>query len=155
MYTDKQCNLLSAYGGFINQWPWDQYATLTFGRQMSEARCLHHWDDFIDSLGRLTHGRVGWVRADEKRWSGYASPAIPLHFHSLLKYQNVPAPEAVAALWKSKAGDALVEPYCSGGSGGGAAWYIAKMFPCEDTMYDIGGLEHFAPVPKSQRALVQ
>jgi hypothetical protein len=30
----------------------------------------------------------------------------------------------VAALWKSKAGDAQVEVY---GSGGGAAWYLAKI----------------------------
>jgi len=47
----------------------------------------------------------------------------------------------VAAVWKSRAGDAKVEVY---GSGGGAAWYIAKMFPYEDTKYDMGGLEHFA-----------
>lgn len=64
-----------------------------------------------------------------------------MHFHALLKYQNVPAPEAVAALWKSRAGDAKVEV---NGSGGGAAWYVAKMFPYEDTRYDLGGLEHFA-----------
>jgi len=152
MYSTQQSNLVSAYGDFFHQWPWDHYATLTFGRQMSEARCLHHWDDFIDSLGRLMHGRVAWVRADEKRWSGYASPAIPLHFHSLLKYQNVPASEAVSALWKSKAGDAKVEAYASGG---GPAWYIAKMFPYEDTRYDMGGLEHFARSSESGRQLVQ
>jgi hypothetical protein len=84
---------------------------------------------------------VGWVRADEQRWSGYGRPEIPLHYHALLKYQNVPAPEAVAAVWKSRAGDAKVEVY---GSGGGAAYYIAKMFPYADTKYDLGGLEHFA-----------
>ena len=92
--------------------------------QLSEARCIHLWEDFIDTIGRLTHGRVGWVRADEQRWSGCGAPEIPLHFHSLLKYQHVPAPEAVEAIWKSKAGDAQVEPY---GSGGGAA-----LLPCED-----------------------
>jgi hypothetical protein len=59
-----------------------------------------------------------------------------LHYHALLKYQSVPAPEAVEALWKSNAGDAQVEVY---GSGGGAAWYLAKMFPYEDTHYDLGG----------------
>ena len=55
--------------------------------------------------------RQGWVRVDEQRWSGYGKPEIPLHFHALLKYQNVPAPEAVAGLWKSKAGNARVEIY--------------------------------------------
>jgi hypothetical protein len=84
---------------------------------------------------------VGWVRADEQRWSGYGRPEIPLHYHALLKYQNVPAPEAVEAQWKSRAGDAKVEVY---GSGGGAAYYIAKMFPYEDTKYDLGGLERFS-----------
>jgi hypothetical protein len=152
MYSAQQSNLVSAYGDFFHQWPWDHYATLTFGRQMSEARCINRWQDFIDSIGRFTHGRVGWVRADEQRWSGCGIPEVPLHFHSLLKYQHVPAPEAVAALWKSKAGDAQVEAY---GSGGGAAWNIAKMFPYEDTKYDIGGLEHFPRSPESRRQRVQ
>jgi len=152
MYSDQQCNLVASYGAFLAQWPWDHYATLTFGRHLSESRCLAHWDEFIDSLGRLTRGRVAWVRADERRWSGYTSPRIPLHFHSLLKYQHVPEPEAVAALWKAKAGDAKVEAYHSGG---GAAWYVAKMVPCEDSGFAMGGLEHFARLPESRAALIQ
>jgi hypothetical protein len=64
-----------------------------------------------------------------------------LHYHALLKYQQVPAPEDVAALWKSRAGDARAEAY---NCGGGAAYYIAKMFPYEDTRYDMGGLQYFA-----------
>jgi hypothetical protein len=39
--------------------------------------------------------------------------------------------------------------------GGGAAYYIANMFSCEDTRYDMGGLEHFARSQKSDRPLVQ
>jgi hypothetical protein len=95
---------------------------------------------------------VGWVRADEQQWSGYGRPEIPLHYHALLKYQNVPALEAVAALWKAKAGDAKVEAYRSGG---GAAYYVAKMFPFEDSTFDMGGLEHFARIPESRAALIQ
>jgi hypothetical protein len=64
---------------------------------------------------------------------------VPLHYHALLKYKNVPPPEAVAALWKAKAGDAQVEVYRSGGG----AVYIAKMLPYDGTGYDMGGLEHF------------
>jgi hypothetical protein len=75
-----------------------------------------------------------------------------LHFHALLKYQNVPSPEAVAALWRSRAGDAKVEAY---DCGGGAAYYIAKMFPYDDTRYDMSGLEYFARWPGSDRPLVQ
>jgi hypothetical protein len=75
-----------------------------------------------------------------------------LHYHALLKYQNVPDPEGVAALWKSKAGDAKVEVY---DPGGGAAWYIAKMFPYEGVNYDMGGLEHFAQWLGSRRGSVQ
>ena len=110
------------------------------------------WDQFIDSLGRLTHGRVAWVRADEQRWSGCASPEIPLRYHALLKYRNVPAPDEVVGLWRSRAGDAKVEAYRAGG---GAAFYIATMFPYGDTRYDIGGLEHFAHLPGPLLALVQ
>jgi hypothetical protein len=40
-------------------------------------------------------------------------------------------------------------------AGGGAPYYIAKMFPYEDTRYDIGGLEHFARSQKSDRPLIQ
>jgi hypothetical protein len=64
----------------------------------------------------------------------------------------VPAPEAVAALWKAKSGDAKVEAY---NCGGGAAYYIAKMFPYENAHYDFGGLEDFARLPEAQPALVQ
>jgi hypothetical protein len=129
MYSTQQANLVSDYGSFFSQWPWDHFATLTFARKQSPASCTRHWNEFIDTLGRITRGRVGWVRADEERWSGCGTPEVPLHHHALIRYQHVPAPEAVAALWKAKAGDALVEPYCSGGGGGGAAFYIAKMFP--------------------------
>ena len=109
-------------------------------RMVSESTCLRQWNEFVDSLGRLTHGRVAWVRADERRWPGYASPEIPLHYHALLRYQHVPAAEDVAGLWKAKAGDAKVELY---DAGGGAVWYIAKTFPYEDSTFDMGGLEHF------------
>ena len=152
MYSVDQSSLVSAYGQFFGAWPWDHYATLTFAGHLSDSTCVRHWNDFIDSLGRLTRGRAAWVRADEQRWSGYASPEIPLHCHALLKYQNVPAPEAVAALWKSRAGDAKVEVY---GSGGGAAYYLAKMFPHEDTHYDLGGLERFTCPSGSRRPRVQ
>ena len=152
MYSLDQSSLVSAYGSFFGSWPWNHYATLTFARKLSESTCLRHWSDFINSLGRLTHGRVAWVRADERRWSGCASPEIPLHYHALLKYQNVPAPEDVAALWKLTAGDAKVEAY---DCGVGAPYYLAKMFPYENARYDIGGLEHFARLPQSQCAMVE
>ena len=95
---------------------------------------------------------MAWVRADEQRWSGYASPEIPLHYHALLKYQNVPAPQDVAGLWKARGGDARVEAY---DAGGGAPYYIAKMFPYEDAKYHVCGLEHFTRLPESHRSLVQ
>ena len=152
MYSVDQSSLVSAHGNFFGSWPWDHYATLTFGRKLSESTCLHHWDGFIDSLGRLTHCRVAWVRADERRWSGYASPEIPLHYHALLKYQHASAAEDEAGLWKARGGDARVEAY---DAGGGNACYIAKMFPHDDARYDTGGLEHFACLPQSQHTRVQ
>jgi len=152
MYSVNQSSLVSAYGDLFGGWPWDHYATLAFARQLSESTCIHHWNGFIDSLCRLTHGRVAWVRADERRWSGYASPEIPLHYHALLKYRNVPAPEDVAALWKARAGDAKVEAY---NCGGGAAWYMAKMFPYGDARYDMGGLEHFVQSQESHPVSVK
>jgi hypothetical protein len=75
-----------------------------------------------------------------------------LHYHALLRYENIPVPEAVAAVWKSRGGDAKVELY---DPGGGAAWYVAKMFPCGDSGFDIGGLEHFARLPEPRVGLIQ
>jgi len=152
MYSVSQSSVVSAYGDFFGAWPWDHYATFTFGRKLSDSTCLRHWDEFVDSLGRVTHGRVAWIRADERRWSGYASPEIPLHYHALLKYQHVPASEDVAGLWKARAGDARVELY---DAGCGAAYYIAKMFPYGDARYDMGGLEHFGRSKDLDRRLVQ
>lgn len=147
MYSTRQANLVSDYGQFFQQWDWDHYATLTFACKQSPASCIRHWNEFIDYLGHVTRGRVGWIRSDEERWSGCGTPEVPLHFHSLLKYQHVPAPEAVEALWKAKAGDAQVEAYLRDGGGcgggGGAALYVAKMLPNEDTRYDMGGLKDF------------
>jgi hypothetical protein len=140
MYTQQQADLVSAYGQFIMSWPWDHYATLTFARKLSPANCLRHWNDFVHSLGCTTRARVGWVRVDEQRTSGVGNPAIALHYHALLTYKHVPPAQTVAALWKAKAGDSLVEDYRSGG---GAAFYIAKMIPYDGANYDFGGLEYF------------
>ena len=76
------------------------------------------------------------------------TPALPRSS----EYQNPLDPEAVAALWKSRVGDAQVEAH---NAGGGAAYYIAKMFPYEDTGYDMDGLEHFTRPPESRRPWVQ
>ena len=56
---------------------------------------------------------------------GLASKLGLMPVGTVVKYQNTPAPEDVAALWKSRAGDAKVEAY---DCGGGASYYIAKMF---------------------------
>ncbi len=69
-----------------------------------------------------------------------------------MRYQKVTTPEAVAALWKSRAGDAKVEVY---DPGRGAAWYLAKMFSYEDTRYDLAGLDYFTRSPGSGRPSVQ
>jgi hypothetical protein len=126
--------------------------TLTFARKLSESTCIRHCNDLICSIGRFTHGRVAWVGADERRWSGYASPEIPLHYHALLKYQHGPATEDVAGLWKLRAGDAKVEAY---NRGSGAAYYIAKMFPYGEMRYDMGGLEHFVRSQESHPTSAQ
>jgi hypothetical protein len=51
MYSAQQSNLVSAYGDFFCQWPWDHYATITFGRRLSDTRCLHLWEDFTPIRG--------------------------------------------------------------------------------------------------------
>jgi len=60
MYSIQQASVVNDYGSFIYQWPWDHYATLTFGRKLSPSTCQRHWNEFIHSLGCLTRARVGW-----------------------------------------------------------------------------------------------
>lgn len=140
MNIETEVNQSAIYGNWIHQWPWDHFATFTFGRVLSPSTCEHHWKAFIDSLERYTRGRTGWIRATEGRWSGCGKPYIPLHYHALLIYKNPPAPGAVEAMWGSKSGDGKVEIY---DPARGAAWYVTKMFSYNDYDFDLGGLEHF------------
>ena len=140
MYTAHQLELVGGYGDFLHRWPWDHYAAFTFSRPGSQSGCVRTWHRFIDRLGRLTRGRVGWIRTDELRWSGVGKPEIPLHYHALLMFQRPAAPQAVADLWKSRAGDAYVEPY---NPGKGGAWYESKLLVYPTGNWDLGGLEFF------------
>jgi hypothetical protein len=58
----------------------------------------------------------------------------------------------VAGLWKARGGDAKVEAH---NCGGGAAYYIAKMFPRGEMAYDMGGLEHIAPLMQAPALSIQ
>lgn len=112
MYTNKQKADVENYGNWISHWPWQMFGTFTFGRPLSRPTCEHHWIEFVNCLGRYTRGRVGWIRATEFfRWSGCGKPHIPLHFHTLLIFENTPDPITMEAMWWSKSGSAKVEIY--------------------------------------------
>ncbi len=140
MYSNTQKKLVAEYGNWISQWTWSHFGTFTFGRISSASNCEHHWNAFVNSLERYTRGRIGWVRATEGRWSGCGKPHIPLHYHALLVYKNVPPTGVAQAIWHSKSGDSKVEIF---DPTLGAAWYISKMFPFSDFDYEVGGLEYF------------
>ena len=124
MYDACQSSQVAKYGEFFYQWPWDHFATLTFTKSGSLPHSIATWNWFIDRLGRITRGRVSWVRGDEVRWSGCGKPQIPLHFHSLLLFQHPPGPQTVAELWKTQVGDAQVKQY---DPAKGAAWYTSEL----------------------------
>jgi len=81
MYSADQSSLVSAYGSFFGSWPWDHYATLTFARKLSDSTCLRHWDDFINTLGRLT--MVVWSGSEQMNGDGLVMPARRFPFTAM------------------------------------------------------------------------
>ena len=112
--------------------------TLTYGAKSSIWRRMNHFHKWIDNLERLQHRPLGWLRADEMRYSGCGYPAIPAHHHGILFNGidlNIKNGESI---WHSMAGDALITPYDPDGR---AIPYSLKQAFCNSGDWDIGGLK--------------
>lgn len=111
------------------------YFTLTYATRRSlEARhnALKVWLDAIEWLQRRP---LGWIRADEVRFSGLGMPEIPEHHHGLLIGTHHLDCRTAESLWRSF-GDARVlryEPH------GGAAEYCMKHALHKGQDWDLGG----------------
>jgi hypothetical protein len=97
--------------------PWDLFCTFTFAWKASDQQADEAFARFINQLERKLRSDVGYVRGDEKRFSGCGKPACGRHFHVLLTSAAIMASKDVEELWTSVAGQrsddagALVVPF--------------------------------------------
>jgi hypothetical protein len=110
-------NTVEEYANWLKLVNWRLFCAFTFPFLVSDQQAVKAFDDFIDRLEKNVRCDVGYVRGDEKRFSGCGNPACPRHFHALLTCVRPVAPEFVEALWSSKVGrrsdgdSAQVKPY--------------------------------------------
>jgi hypothetical protein len=92
------------YAAFFRQVPWQLFSTFTFAWEVSDAQADGVFSGAIHSIEKHYRSDVGFVRGDEKRFSGCGKPASPRHYHALLACAAPLSIKYVADLWMSKAG---------------------------------------------------
>ncbi len=110
--------IADAYAEWINEVPWQLYCTFTFAWRVSDQQANKTFGAFINRIERNQKCDVGYVRGDEKRFSGCGMPASPRHYHALLICTAPITPEFVEELWMCMAGRR------SGGAGALVAQYV-------------------------------
>ncbi len=125
--SDRQT--ADAYAKWLGTIPWKLFCTLTFVWRVSDQQAIDVFSRFINLLERQYKSDVGYIRGDEKRFSGCGKPACGRHFHALLASAAPIAPEMVESVWTTLAGHrndgsaALVLPYDPNQNG---ASYVLK-----------------------------
>lgn len=137
----RQQELLDASVSFFSKYNVTHWFTLTYGSRTGYEQRMHHFSDWIDALEWMQRRPLGWVRADEmKRYSGCGYPAIPEHHHGFLVGADHLSPRHAENIWRSVAGDALVEKY---ERDGGAIPYTLKLAFHRIGDWDLGGRKGF------------
>ncbi len=80
--------LVEGYADWLKLVEWKLFCTFTFAGKVSDAHANRGFDEFIDGLERHVKCDVGYVRGDERRFSGCGKPASGRHFHALLTYEG-------------------------------------------------------------------
>jgi hypothetical protein len=97
-------NTAQDYADWINQIPWKLFCTFTFAWRVSDVQADKTFHEFINRLEHYLKCDVGYVRGDEKRFSGCGKPASGRHYHVLLTAAAPINPIYVELLWMSMAG---------------------------------------------------
>lgn len=140
--------MIIAYASWLKQVPWMLIGTLTFCWRVSDRQAEKTFDEFINRLEHLMHCDIGYVRGDEKRYSGCGKPASARHFHVLFISAAPLNPAYVEALWMSMAGNrsdgagALVKVYDSALPG---VEYVLKLITQPEGDWKFRNLELFHP----------
>jgi hypothetical protein len=97
--------IADAYADWIRHVPWRLFCTFTFAWRVSDQQAIKTFVEFINRLEHHLNCDVGYVRGDEKRFSGCGKPACARHFHVLMTFVTPVSPKYVEAIWKSMAGN--------------------------------------------------
>lgn len=122
--------IAEAYADWFKEINWKLFCTFTFAWRVSDQQAIETFAGFINRLESLLKCDVGYVRGDEKRFSGCGKPACARHFHVLLTCTALVDPELIETIWMSMAGHrangagALVKPYDANLNG---ASYVMKL----------------------------
>ncbi len=134
--TPKQ--LIEVATDFFLNFNVTQFFTLTYGSKIGIWRRMNLFARWIDNLERLQRCPLGWLRADEMRYSGLGYPAIPAHHHGILFNGSDLIIKNGESIWHSMAGDAQITPYDPNGR---AIPYTLKQAFYNSGDWDIGGLK--------------
>lgn len=93
------------YAGWVNQVAWQLFCTFTFAWEVSDQQADEIFAAFINELELFLKCNVGYVRGDEKTFSGCGKPASGRHFHALMTSEAKLSPAVIETLWMSKAGN--------------------------------------------------
>lgn len=126
--------LLVEASAFIESQNVTHYFTLTYPRRRSWEGRYKSFLEWIDGIEWMQHRPLGWLRADECRFSGCGFPEIPEHHHGVLVDTQHLSCRTAEGLWRTY-GDALVERY---EPHGGAIEYCLK-HALDTSEWSLGG----------------
>ena len=141
---------------WVKQVRWRFFATLTFGWRVSDRQAEKIFDAFVNRLERHLRCDVGFVRGDERRFSGCGMPASGRHFHLVMTCEAPVEPTFIKSLWTSMAGSradgagAQVEEYDSNENGVG---YVLKFINQPDGNWAFRNLELVHPEARDKQRL--
>ena len=109
--------LIAAASRFIETQNVTHYFTLTYPRRRGWEARHNAFLEWVDAIEWMQRRPLGWLRADECRYSGLGFPEIPEHHHGLLVDTDHLCCRTAESLWRSRYGDARVVRYeCHGGA---------------------------------------
>jgi hypothetical protein len=127
--------LVGAASAFIESQNVTHYFTLKYPRRLSWEGRHKAFLEWIDGIEWMQRRSLGWLRADECRFSGLGFPEIPEHHHGVLMDAEHLSCHTAESLWRTY-GDAVVQRY---EPHGGAIPYCLKHALSDSGDWDIGG----------------
>jgi hypothetical protein len=104
MPVQRDIESVQRYAEWLALLPWQVYGTYTFAWAVSDAQADKVFAAFINRLEFELGAPIGFVRGDEKRWSGCGMPASPRHFHVMMASTATLDPLRLVDRWRKFGG---------------------------------------------------